>query len=64
VLGIAGLLQPFQGARPADDRDVVSALALAIVLRLRNGVSRPTGVVFLLAYAAFLAIEVALAHGT
>ncbi|MDO8349508.1 MAG: sodium:calcium antiporter [Planctomycetota bacterium] len=67
VLGIAGLLQPFPVDREALGRlmiaTVVSALALVLALRLRNGVSRACGVIFLLAYAAFLAIEVMLTRG-
>ena len=66
VLGIAGLLQPFPVDREALGRlmvaTVVSALALVLVLRLRNGISRPTGVVFLLAYGGYVAYEVVAAQ--
>ena len=66
VLGIAGLLQPF----PVDTESlgrlmiatVVSAVALVAVLKLRNGVPRLLGVLFVLAYAGFLAIEVVLSR--
>ena len=43
---------------------VASAIALVAVLKLRNGVPRRLGILFVLAYAAFLAIEVVLSrHG-
>lgn len=68
VLGIAGLLQPFPVDRDSLGRlmiaTAISALALVLVLRLRHGVSRTVGVLFLLAYAAFLAIEVVMTRAT
>ena len=62
VLGIAGLPQPFPVDRHALGNlmiaTVVSALALVLVLRLAKGVSRPTGIVFVLTYAAYVTYEV------
>jgi cation:H+ antiporter len=62
VLGIAGLLAPFPVDRDALGSlmiaTVVSALALVFVLRLQRGVSRPTGIVFVLAYSAYATFEV------
>lgn len=62
VLGIAGLLAPFPVDRDALGSlmiaTVVSALALVFVLRLQKGVSRPTGIVFVLAYGAYATFEV------
>lgn len=66
VLGIAGLLAPFPVDRVALGRLMVatlaSALLLVFVLRVRCGVSRPVGWLFLLGYAAFLAWEAAQSH--
>ena len=62
VLGIAGLLAPFPVHRDALGAlmiaTAVSALALVFVLRLQKGVSRGTGIVFVLAYGAYVAFEV------
>jgi cation:H+ antiporter len=62
VLGIAGVLQPF----PVDIAAVgclmiataVSAIWLVFVLRMRHGVPRSAGLLFLATYVAYLAFEV------
>ncbi len=65
VLGVAGLLQPFPVDVDALGRLMImtgaSALLMVVVLRVSGGVSRLSGVVFLLIYAGFLAYEVT--HG-
>lgn len=62
VLGVAGLIEPFPVDVPALSRLLVmtgvSAVLLVLVLRRLQGVPRAIGVVFLLAYAGFLAHEV------
>ena len=67
VLGIAGLLEPFPVDRGGLWRlmamTVLSALALAFVLRAKAGVPRLIGILFLLAYGGFLAVEVILSKG-
>lgn len=66
VLGIAALVQPFPvdtGALwPLLTATLASAVALAAVLRLRGGVPRPVGLVFLFGYVAFLTVEVLRSH--
>ena len=62
VLGIAALVQPF----PVDTAALgglmvataASALLLAAVLRLQHGVRRGMGVLFVLAYAGYIAFEI------
>lgn len=67
VLGIAGLLQPFPVDREALWRLMVaaaaSALAIVLLLRVRFGVSRPVGWIFLAVYVGFLTGEIVLSEG-
>ena len=67
VLGVSALVQPFAVDRAALGGLMVataaSALLLAIVLRLQHGVGRSTGVMFLLAYAGYLAYEIQTSRG-
>jgi cation:H+ antiporter len=62
VLGISALVQPFAVDSAALGGLMVataaSALLLAAVLRLQHGVSRGTGVLFVLAYAGYIAFEI------
>jgi cation:H+ antiporter len=61
VLGVAGLLQPFQVEVGTLWRlmamTALSALALVVLLRVRFGVSKTAGAAFTLVYVGYLAAE-------